>query len=506
MPAFERRIALLGTPAPGPVDNLALGCDILAMTARDNGERTVETPVPPAEQRIGESSPETPGDRGLILVVDDERSNLDSLRRILERDGWSVLTAQRGGEALALVREQAVELVLTDLKMPGGMDGVELMRSVKALTPETEVVLMTAYGTVETAVQSMKEGAHDFITKPFKRMHILKTVRQAMEKRSLLRENKVLRAQLRAEREDRAIIGSSLALRRTLDVVRQAAPSRATVVLEGESGTGKELLARALHEHSPRANKPFIAVNLAALPETIIESELFGAEKGAFTGAVGRRDGRFSLADRGTLFLDEVGEIPAKVQVKLLRVLQEGEFERLGGTSPIKVDVRIVAATNLNLADEVKAGRFRQDLYYRLSVITVEVPPLRERREDIPLLANHFLAQYAERNARRRLMFHPLTVEILERYDWPGNVRELQSVIERAVVLSRDDVIEPDDLPAMLRAGGEVEGNRISIELGTPLEDIERRVIHETLRLTKGDKKTAAQLLGIATRTIYRKL
>lgn len=460
----------------------------------------------PTRDSLGDGADAGAGQgQGLILVVDDERSNIDSLRRILEKAGWQVLTAQNGVEGLELVRQHSVELVLTDLRMPS-MDGVELMRSVKALAPETEVVLMTAYGTVEMAVQAMKDGAHDFITKPFKRRDIEKTVRQAMEKRSLLRENRVLRAQLQAERQDRAIIGSSLALRRTLEVVRQAASSSATVVLEGESGTGKELLARALHEHSPRAHKPFIAVNLAALPETIIEGELFGAEKGAYTGSVGRREGRFSLADGGTLFLDEVGEIPAQVQVKLLRVLQEGEFERLGGIGPIRVDVRIVAATNLDLAEEVKAGRFRQDLYYRLSVITVDVPPLRERREDIPLLANHFLAQYSERNARPRLAFHPRTVEALETYDWPGNVRELQGVIERAVVLCRAEVIEPSDLPPSLRAGGEVEGNRITIELGTPLDDIERRVIHETLRLTKGDKRTAARLLGIATRTIYRKL
>jgi len=440
-----------------------------------------------------------------VLVVDDEQANLVSLRKTLEREGLSVLTAGDGDEGLAQVREHRVDVVLTDLKMPG-MDGVELLRSVKALAPDTEVILMTAFGTVETAVAAMKEGAHDFVTKPFKRMLILKTVRLALEKQSLIRENRSLRAQLMAERKDRGIIGSSLALRRTLEVVRQAAPSSATVVLQGESGTGKELLARALHEHSPRADGPFIAVNLAALPETIVEGELFGAEKGAYTGAVSRREGRFELAHGGTLFLDEIAEVPAQVQVKLLRVLQEGEFERLGGASPIRVDVRIVAATNRDLTEEVREGRFRQDLFYRVSVITVDVPPLRERREDIPLLATHFLQVYAEENDRPRLSLTPEAMEVLETYDWPGNVRELQGVVERAVVLTRGKVIEPADLPASVRAGGEADGNQITVQLGTPLEEVERRVIRETLRMTKGNKQLASRLLGIATRTIYRKL
>ena len=443
--------------------------------------------------------------RPTVLVVDDEPANLDSLRRTLEREGLAVLTAEDGAEGLARVREHRVDVVLTDLKMPG-MDGVELLRSIKALAPDTEVVVMTAFGTVETAVAAMKEGAHDFVTKPFKRVQLLKTMRLALEKQSLIRENRSLRAQLQAERLDRAIIGSSLALRRTLEVVRQAAPSQATVVLQGESGTGKELLARALHDHSPRASGPFIAVNLAALPETIVEGELFGAERGAYTGSVGRREGRFELADGGTLFLDEVGEVPPQVQVKLLRVLQEGEFERLGGTQPVRVDARIVAATNRDLRQDVQEGRFRQDLFYRISVITVDVPPLRERREDIPLLANHFLHVYAERNAKGPLGLSPETLELLEGYDWPGNVRELQGAIERAVVLSRGAVIEPPDLPPGLRAGGTADGTHITVQLGTPLEEVERRVIRETLRMTKGNKQLAARLLGVATRTIYRKL
>ena len=440
-----------------------------------------------------------------ILVVDDERSNLESLGRTLSREGFDVLTAGGGKQGLEVVRDRRVNLVVTDLKMPG-MDGAELLKAVKALAPDVEVILMTAFGTVETAVAAMKDGAHDFITKPFKRVQILKSVRQALEKQSLLRENRSLRAQLQAERRDHSIIGNSLALRRTMEVVRQAAPSSATVVLQGESGTGKELLARALHEHSPRAERPFIAVNLAALPETIVEGELFGHEKGAYTGATGRRDGRFSLADGGTLLLDEIAEVPAQVQVKLLRVLQEGEFERLGGTHPVRVDVRIVAATNRDLAEEVKAGRFRQDLFYRLSVITVDVPPLRERREDIPLLATHFLQQYAEANQRGTMAFAADAMELIEAYDWPGNVRELQGVVERAVVLSRGSALEGADLPPALRAGGGSDGTQITVQLGTPLDQVERRVIQETLRLTKGDKRLAAQLLGIATRTIYRKI
>jgi two-component system response regulator HydG len=317
-------------------------------------------------------------------------------------------------------------------------------------------------------------------------------------------ENRNLKAQLEATRR-RSIVGNSLPWRRMMDVVMQAAPSSATVLIQGESGTGKELLARAIHDHSQRQSGPFVPVNCAAIPETIMEAELFGYERGAFTGAVARRDGRFSLAHGGTLFLDEVGEISPQVQVKLLRVLQEGEFERLGGRTQ-KVDIRLCAATNKDLAVEVQEGRFREDLFYRLNVITVYVPPLRERSDDVPLLADFFLRRYADKNAKEVSNFTRAAMDRLVGYHWPGNVRELENVVERAVVLTKDRVIDEEVLPRGLFESGAAGGQSINVAVGTPLEEVERRLIFETLRRTKGDKRLAAQLLGIATRTIYRRL
>jgi two-component system response regulator HydG len=331
---------------------------------------------------------------------------------------------------------------------------------------------------------------------------ILKSVEKALERQALVLENQALRAELTGARQHGAIIGNSLALRRTLDIVNQAAPSTATVLVLGESGTGKELLARAIHRGSPRSKGPFVAVNCSALPESIIEAELFGYEKGAFTGAVSSREGRFASADGGTLFLDEVGELPSHIQVKLLRVLQEGEVERLGGRS-VKVDNRVVAATNRNLGAEVAAGRFREDLYYRLNVIAVKVPPLRERLDDVPLLAEYFLQKYAEKNGKPVAGFSAEALDLLCGYHWPGNVRELENAVERAVVLTRGEAV---GLPPEIHGKPGTNGRSVTIPIGTPLEEIERRVIHETLRHTDGDKRLAAQLLGIATRTVYRKL
>ncbi|MCC6750792.1 MAG: sigma-54-dependent Fis family transcriptional regulator [Deltaproteobacteria bacterium] len=438
-----------------------------------------------------------------ILLVDDEQSNLDSLSRIMSREGYEVLVATDGKQGLELLRRHAVNVLITDLVMPQ-MSGSDLLKAARAVAPETEVVMMTAYGTVENAVEAMKQGAYDFVTKPLKRAQLVGVVKRALEKQSLVVENRTLRAQLEATRR-RTPVGASLSWRRMMDVVMQAAPSSATVLLIGESGTGKELLARALHEHSQRASGPFVPVNCAAIPETILEAELFGYERGAFTGAVSRRDGRFSLADRGTLFLDEVGEISAQVQVKLLRVLQEGEFDRLGGKTE-RADLRLVAATNKDLAAEIRAGRFREDLYYRLNVITVYVPPLRERRDDIPLLADFFLRRYADKNAKPVAGFTRAAMERLTDYHWPGNVRELENVVERAVVLTKAQVIDEDDLPRDLIGAAGGDARAITVAIGTPLEEVERRLIAETLRHTRGDKRLAAQLLGIATRTIYRRL
>jgi two-component system response regulator HydG len=368
---------------------------------------------------------------------------------------------------------------------------------------------MTAYGTVETAVEAMKEGAYDFITKPLKRAHVVRVVGKALEKQSLLVENRALRVQLEQARR-RPLVGQSLAMRRTHEVVTQAAPSAATVLLLGESGTGKELLARQIHDLSPRAGRPFVPVNCAAIPEGILEAELFGYEKGAFTGAVERRIGRFAHADGGTLFLDEIAEIAPSVQVKLLRVLQEGEIERLGGKAH-KIDIRLVAATNKDLRRLVAEGRFREDLYYRLNVIAVAIPPLRDRKDDIPLLVDHFLGRFRDKNHKPVTGPTRAALDALVEYDWPGNVRELENAVERAVVLTKSTVIDVDDLPREVRVGltgasASSGGRSVTFEIGTPLEEIERRVIHETLKHTRGDKRLAAQLLGIATRTIYRKL
>jgi two-component system response regulator HydG len=454
------------------------------------------------------------------LVVDDEPSIVESLTKIFGREGMTVLSASDGTQALDLLRKHRVGVLLTDLMMPQ-TSGMDLLRAAKAIAPETEVVLMTAYGTVETAVDAMKEGAYDFVTKPLKRAHVVRIVRNALEKQSLLVENRSLRAQL-AEKRRRAIIGTSLAWRRTIDIVMQAAPSEATVLLLGESGTGKELLARALHDNSSRGRRrtaqgapqeggPFVAVNCAAIPESILEAELFGYEKGAFTGATAAREGRFEAAHGGTLFLDEIGEISRHVQVKLLRVLQEGEIERLGSSGKTRrIDVRIVAATNIDLAGEVKSGRFREDLYYRLNVIPVNVPPLRDRRDDIPLLAQHFVQVYAEKNGKAIGGCSAAALDRLTEYGWPGNVRELENAIERAIVLTRagQSVIDEDALPREIRdaAPGAVSATSLTFSIGMPLAEIEMRVIHETLRHTRGDKRLAATLLGIATRTIYRRL
>ena len=453
--------------------------------------REVTEPAPPPASDI------------TVLVVDDEPSNVASLEKIFGREGMRVLTADGAKGALEVARKHRVQVVLTDLMMPG-VNGVELLRALKEITPDTEVVLMTAYGTVETAVQAMREGAYDFVEKPLKRMNIVKSVKKAAERHSLVAENRSLREELKLL-TTREIVGQSAALRRVLDVATQAAPSSATVLILGESGTGKELIARYIHEKSGRASGAFVAVNCAAIPESILEAELFGHERGALTGAGTKREGRFARARGGTLFLDEIGELTPAVQVKLLRVLQEGEYEPVGG-NPVKADVRIVAATNRDLASEVEAGRFREDLYYRLNVIAVTAPPLRTRAEDVPLLVDHFLGVYCKKNGRPRLVVPPEVVRKLTDYSWPGNVRELENVIERATVLCRSDTLRLEDLPDAVAQASTPAPSALTFAIGTPLEEVEHRMIRETLAYTTGDKSLAAQLLGISTRTIYRKL
>jgi len=442
-----------------------------------------------------------------VLVVDDDRANLESVTRIFQHEGLATLTASGGEEALTLLRRPEVAVLVTDLMMPG-VDGHELLRTARSMRPDVEVVLMTAYGTVEAAVAAMKEGAYDFITKPLKRHALVKTVHKALERRALMAENEALKAQLAdlGAPGGRTLVGQSPAFRILMETLRQAAAAQATVLLVGQSGTGKELAARALHELSPRASGPFVAVNCGAIPETLLEAELFGVEKGAFTGALARREGRFERAHAGTLFLDEVGELSLGAQVKLLRALQEGEIERLGGSGPVRVDVRVVSATRRELQREVSEGRFREDLFYRLNVVEVRIPPLAARREDVTLLADHFLRRFAAKNAKPLRGFSAEALRALEEYAWPGNVRELEHAVERAVVLARGEVLEAADLPEAVRSGPRGVAGQVVVPIGMPMEEVERRLIHETLRHTGGDKTLAARLLGIAARTIYRKL
>ncbi len=439
-----------------------------------------------------------------VLVVDDDDENLASVCRIFQREGIETLAASNGKDALDLLRRPEICVLVTDLMMPG-VDGQELLKASRALRPDVEVILMTAFGTVEIAVGAMRDGAYDFVTKPLKRHSLVRAVEKAMERRSLLEENADLRIKL-ADAGERTLIGQSPSFRAFMELLRQAAPSTATVLLVGESGTGKELAARFLHDNSLRARQPFVAVNCGALPESILEAELFGVERGAFTGAMQRREGRFKRADGGTLFLDEVAEMSLQAQVRLLRALQEGEIERLGGTQTIKVDVRVVAATNKDLQTETQEGRFREDLYYRLNVVEVRIPALAERQEDIALLAEAFLLRFADKNKKPLRGFDDETMATLERYAWPGNVRELEHAMERAVVLSRGEFVRPEDLPESVRSGPMGSSSQIVIPIGTPMEEVERRVIAETLRHTKNDKNLAARMLGIAARTIYRKL
>ena len=440
-----------------------------------------------------------------LLVADDDPGLRESLERTLTREGFHVVLASDGNAALERLRGGGIDLVLTDLKMPG-LTGIEVLRAAKAIAPDVDVILLTAFGTVEEAVRAMKAGAYDFLTKPFQRPQVLRLIRQALERRDLIQQNRELQQRLDVLLQQGIAIGSSPAFRRMMMLVDQVADSSATVLIQGESGTGKELVAKTIHARSARRKGPFVAVNCAALPETLLESELFGYEKGAFTGAAGRKEGRFELADGGTLFLDEVADLSPVTQPKILRVLQEGEFERLGGTRTLRVDVRIVAATNQDLAQMVREKRFREDLYYRLNVITINVPPLRERREDIHVLAQHFLRMYAAKNNRKLEGFTDEALRRLEAYAWPGNVRELENVIERGVVLARSAQMDIADLPPEIAGATPLPEGVLSVRIGTPLAEVEQRLLEETLRVTKGNKTLTARLLGIDPRTVSRKL
>jgi two-component system NtrC family response regulator len=446
-----------------------------------------------------------------ILVVDDEINYLTVMQTLLGEAGYEVLTAPSAVEALKVAASSDLDLVLTDMKMPK-MSGIELLDELNRLYPNLPVIIMTAYGTVEKAVTAMKKGAFDYILKPFKNEEILVTIAKALEHRHLILKNLFLNQELDKKYGFPNIVGESRVMQEILELVKRVAQSRATVLVTGESGTGKELIARAIHQCSSRAAKSFISVNCAALTETLLESELFGHERGAFTHAVAMRKGRFELADGGTLFMDEVAEMSQALQVKLLRVLQEMEFERVGGARTIKVDVRVVAASNRDLKEEVEVGRFREDLYYRLNVVHLHLPPLRQRQEDIPLLAVHFINKYVQENLRDKTRVTPEALKLLIQYAWPGNIRELENVMERAVILCAHNTITPQDLPAELAPAA--TDSRLEIDrfipLDTPLPEaldaIEEQMIRRALEKSGQVQVRAAELLGITKSLLQYKL
>jgi len=438
-----------------------------------------------------------------ILVVEDDVENRTAMVKVLEGAEYKVLETDNGQQALDIINEETIDILVTDLRLPV-LDGVELLKRAKALEQELEVIMITGHGTVEIAVEAIKEGAYDFITKPVKKAQLLRAVEKAAEKQYLSRENRDLRQQLNPNGA-RRLVYASTEMRNVARMVEQVASSTATILISGDSGTGKEVIADAIHNASPRRLKPLIKVSCAALPDTLLESELFGYEKGAFTGANARKEGRFELANGGSLFLDEIGEISPSIQVKLLRVLQDGKFERLGGTRTIDADVRILAATNKDLHKEVEEKRFREDLFYRLNVINIRIPSLRERKEDVQLLAMHFLKLYADKNSKPIEGFSEEAMLALTSYDWPGNVRELENAVERAVVFTNGKQIPMSVLPQAVSAFAESQ-HSLTFKIGTPLRELERQAIDITLHHTRGDKNMAARLLGIATRTIYRHL
>ncbi len=438
-----------------------------------------------------------------VLIADDDRNTLSSLREGLTGEGYSVLSAGSGTEGLELARSGKPDLVITDLMMPG-MDGLVFLKTVKKLNPYLPVIIITGHGSVETAVEALKEGAFDYLPKPVRMKEVLRTAARALEVKALRLENVSLRKRIKSMSLPHEVVGRRPAFAHVLETVRQVAPSRSTVLLTGESGTGKELVTNLLHVHSPRSDKPLVKVNCAAIPETLLEAELFGYEKGAFTGALHQKKGRFDLAHEGTLFLDEVADMSLTLQAKLLRFLQEGEFERVGGGETVKIDVRLVAATNQGLAEAIERKLFREDLFYRLNVISIHLPPLRERRDDIPLLTEFFIRKYAAENKRSISGIARDCLDALADYSWPGNVRELENIIEQMIVMARQPLLTKEALPAKLSGKGRLDS--LILPLGATLEAIEKAAIRETLLLTGGNKEQAAAILGIHVATLYRKL
>jgi two-component system response regulator HydG len=438
-----------------------------------------------------------------VLVLDDDAAHAEAAAESLSRSGYDCTVATSGTQGARLIEKGAFDIVLTDLVMRD-LSGLEIVRKVKASSPETEVIVMTGYPSYETALEAMDEGAYDYLNKPID-LNILRVkIRKALEKQKLFRSNVELKRQLDKRYGFEGIIGGSEPMQRVFDTLRQVSASNATVLILGETGTGKELVARAIHANSPRRGNRFMALNCAALSETILESELFGHEKGAFTGAMQQRKGRFEYAHGGTLFLDEVGDLPAPTQVKLLRVIEYGEIFRVGSNEPVKVDVRLIAATHKDLAALIREGKFREDLYYRLKVVTIELPPLRERLEDLPILVQSFVDEFGPAQGKKSPEITPAAMELLYNYDWPGNVRELRNCVESMVVLDKDGRIDAEDVPRFVKQGdGEASPTGVG---GVNLEEKEKESIRKALALCEGNREKAAKMLGIGERTLYRKI
>ena len=441
-----------------------------------------------------------------ILIVDDDSAHRKMLEAVLSAQGYEIRQAEDGQTAIAAVEKRFYDLILMDVRMTL-VGGIEALKRIKEISPGIPVIIMTAYASVSTAVEALKSGAYDYLTKPLDIDELKILINKALAHKQLEKENIYLREQLKDRFDFSKIICQSSKMRKLLETIAIVAPTEASVLIAGESGTGKELIANAIHLNSPRHDKPLIKVNCAALPEALLESELFGHEKGAFTGALTRRQGRFQLAHKGSIFLDEIAEMAPQIQAKILRVLQEREFEPVGSSNTVRIDTRVIAATNKNLKEEIQEGHFREDLFYRINVVTLNIPPLRERREDIPLLTDFFLKQYAEKNRRLIKGFTPKAIDILMRYDWPGNVRELANMVERSVIMVRGDMITPDEFSDTLRAlDPEMKKSEIGLTPGRSLKDVEKEMILMTLEDTAGNRTHAAKILGISRRTLQLKL
>ncbi len=445
-----------------------------------------------------------------ILVVDDEKSQRELLAGFLKNSGYKVFSASDGNQALDLIKSNVIDIMISDYKM-GEMSGLDLLKEIKKINPEITFIMITAHGTVENAVKAMKEGAYDYLTKPVELDELEILIRRVIERNALISEVKNLKQQLASQNKLTGIISNSVKMQAILDVASRVSESKASVLIQGESGTGKEVLARAIHFSSSRKDSPFVAVNCAALNENLLESELFGHEKGAFTGADKQRRGRFETANSGTIFLDEIGDLPLTTQIKLLRVLQEGEIERVGGNQTIKIDVRVIAATNKNIEELIRQEKFREDLFYRINVVNIKIPPLRERKEDIIYLISYFINKYISETKKEKAEFSREAVDVLMKYNYPGNVRELENIVHHSLVLARNELITVNDLPVELRGlkseeniGDLIKGD--STNLNEIVESVEKKLVREALAKTNGNQSKAAKLLGISERNLRYRL